>query len=83
MNWSALAAVCSLLGVFATIIGVAFISGRMTEKIGENTMKTKEHADIIAVHGGRLNDHDVALGEIRAYQKGFSAAAQVSGTKDA
>lgn len=82
MNWSAIAAVCSLFGVVATIVGVAFTSGRLTEKIRENKEKVDGHGVLLVEHGSRLNDHDVELAKLNEWKNGYNAAARVSGKQE-
>lgn len=78
-NWAAVAAAGSIFGVLATIIGVAFTSGRLTEKLGEHKVKLDEHAEAIKAHGETLTDHEVQLGRLNEWKDGYNAAARVSG----
>ncbi len=78
-NWAEVAAVCSLLGVFATIIGVAFTSGRLTEKLGEADKRINWHDETLKAYGETLTDHEVQLGRLNEWKDGYNAAARVSG----
>jgi hypothetical protein len=78
-NWAAVAAVCSLLGVFATLIGVAFTSGRLTEKLGEASKRIDGHDETLRAHGETLTDHEVHLGRFNEWKDGYNAAARVTG----
>jgi hypothetical protein len=78
-NWAAIAAAGSIFGVLATIIGVAFTSGRLTEKLGEHKVRLDEHATTLKAHSETLTDHEVQLGRLNEWKDGYNAAARVSG----
>jgi hypothetical protein len=81
MHWDAIAAACSMFGILATIIGVAYTSGRMTEKLRESREKIEEHSIALKEHAGRLDEHALSIDRLQQWREGFNAAANVSGGK--
>jgi hypothetical protein len=79
MNWAAIAAFCSLFGVLATLTGIAFTTGRLTEKLKENREKIDTHASLLGEHSITLTEHEVALGRLNEWKDGYNAAARISG----
>lgn len=82
MNWAAVAAIGSLIGVVVTIISVAYMSGQFTQQIKDNKDKTAEHAATLEKHQEKLEDHGEKIGRLQEWKNGFNAAARVSGNKE-
>jgi hypothetical protein len=77
MNWSAAAAIGSLLAVLAVIIGWGFTHGQLTqtvkdvkEDVSDLKQTTKAHADTLVVHGEKI-------GRLQEWKDGFSAGARL------
>lgn len=56
------------------LIVAAYVYGKFTQKIEENSERTIEHAKALEIHRGRLDGHDVQLGEMKAWRDGYNAA---------
>lgn len=83
MNWAALAAMASLLGVLATIIGVAYTSGKLTQRISDNDDQIKIHARRLDDHAERLGLQDVKIGKIEEWKSGVRLGVHIgAGTKE-
>ncbi len=72
------AALASCFGILVTIVGVAYVSGRLTQQIAENRKLVDEHDRTLAEHGERLSDHDVKIGRLHEWKSGFNAGAAVT-----
>jgi hypothetical protein len=79
MGWDQLAAICSLFGVVATVTGVAFTSGRLSEKIRENRDRVLAQAEMLEKHSARLDNHTLRVDRLEQWREGFNAAACISG----
>lgn len=89
MNWSAVAAIGSLIGVVVTIVSVAYMSGQFTQQIKDGKAKEKEHDERFDKHdakfdqvASKLEDHGEKIGRLQEWKNGFNAAARVSGSKE-
>lgn len=78
MNWSAIAAIVSLLGLIATIIGVAYTSGRLSQRVEENGDQVKIHAARLDDHAERIGGHDVKIGRLEEWKSGLNTGARLS-----
>lgn len=83
MNWTVVAAVSSMFGVLCTVIGVAYISGRVTKQVESNTLDISKHDVRLDGHDDKLNEHDVELGKLHEWKNGYNAAARISGNNGA
>lgn len=82
MNWSAVAAIGSLIGVVVTIVSVAYMSGQFTQQIKDSKDKATEHSVTLKEHAEKLEDHGEKIGRLQEWKNGFNAAARVSGSKE-
>jgi threonine dehydratase len=82
VNWAAIAAITSLFGVLATIIGTAYTAGQMREKIKNNSDRLDVHDDRLDKHAAKLEEHGENIGRLQEWRSGFNAAARVSGNRE-
>lgn len=82
MNWAAIAAIVSGCGLLVTVLGIAYTSGKLTQRIDDTEKVVGGHAETLAEHAARLGVHDVDLGRLKEWKDGFNAAARVSGNKE-
>jgi hypothetical protein len=78
MNWSLIAALFSLFGVIATIVGVAYTSGQFSQRVHASEEQNKLHAIRLDEHAKQLSSHDVKLGRIEEWKSGLSTGARLS-----
>lgn len=72
MNWSAVAAIVSLIGLIATSWGIAYTSGRFTQRIEGVEEKADAHTVRLDAHDTRLNVHDSRLSAIDEWKSGVT-----------
>lgn len=82
MNWAAVAAIASLIGVLVTIVVGAYNSGQVTQKLDNNIADTRAHAERLDDHGERIGGLDVKVGKLEEWKEGYNAASRVSVSRD-
>jgi hypothetical protein len=82
MNWAALAAITSALGVLASFAVAAYVYGALTQQVKDGKEKAGEHSVTLKEHADKLEDHSEKIGRLQEWKNGFNAAARVSGTKE-
>ena len=55
------------------IVGVAYVYGKLSEKVAVNMQQSMEHAKILEKHRTRLDGIDVKLSEVNAWRQGYDA----------
>jgi len=80
MNWAAVAAICSLVGLLVTALGAAFTYGSLTNKVKAQGETLKDHSVRLNEHTDKLGNHEVKLGRLQEWKDGFSAAVNVKGS---
>jgi hypothetical protein len=79
MNWAAVAAVTSLIGLLATIIGTAYNAGQIRQEVKNQRERIDGHGERLDQHEEKLGTHQEKLGRLEEWKNGFNAAARVSG----
>jgi len=79
VNWSVVAAVCSVITLLCVLIGGGVLWGTLTEKVAGLTKRADSHKAELAVIDTRLNVHDVEIGRLKEWKSGYNAAARISG----
>lgn len=74
MDFSVLAAGCSLIGTLVTIGGIAYTSGKLTQQIVENRARTTEHTITLKEHAEKLEEHGERISRLQEWKSGFNAA---------
>lgn len=74
MDWSVLAATCSLIGTAVTIGGIAYTSGKLTQQIVDTRARTEEHTITLKDHAEKLEEHQEKIGRLQEWKSGFNAA---------
>jgi hypothetical protein len=82
MNWAALAAVMSGIGVLASFGLAAFVYGKLTQQVTDNKEKTSEHALTLKEHAEKLEDHGGKISRLQEWKNGVSIGAKISGAKE-
>ena len=73
MSAELVAAIASVIGVLVTIVGVAFISGKLTQKIEDNSRVIADHGDRLDKHAIILNTHEVEIAKLNEWRNGYNA----------
>ncbi len=68
-----LALVAAAMSLAVQLVVAAYVYGKFTQKIEENSSRTVEHSKALELHRGRLDGHDVQLGELKAWRDGYNA----------
>lgn len=82
MTPATVAAILSALTFLATLAGIAYTSGKLTQRIDNNDKRSDAHDAKLVLHDERLGEHDVQLGKLEEWKNGYNAAARVSGHRD-
>lgn len=56
------------------IVAAAYVYGKLTQQVGENAARTREHGIQLEVQRGRIDNHDVQIGELKAWNAGYEAS---------
>ena len=83
INWSAVAAIISAVGLLITIGVGVFWGGRLTQKTLDNEIKLDSHSQRLDGIDGRINGIDVSVGRLHEWKDGFNAGARKLGTNEA
>jgi len=83
VDFSVLAAGCSLIGTLVTIGGIAYTSGKLTQQIVDTRARTEEHKITLKEHAEKLEEHGDKISRLQEWRAGFNAAvSRASVTRD-
>lgn len=82
INWLAVAAVSSIVGIIFTVCAAAYTSGRLTQKIQDHDETLVEHGETLKTHTKQLGEHELGLDRLTQWKNGFNAAANISGSHE-
>jgi hypothetical protein len=80
INWAAVAAVAAICGVLVTVIGVAFTTGKVLEKMATDSERVDGVVELQKEQGEKLGEHGLEIDRLKQWRMGFQAAANVSGS---
>jgi len=75
MNWEMVGAVFAMLTFFTVLIGGGVMWGSITEKVSGLVKRADSANTKIAVLDDRVNAHQVEIAELKAWNRGYDAAA--------
>lgn len=82
MNWAAVAAITSIVGVVTSLLVAAYIYGKLTQQVKDGRDRTDDHGETLKAHGEKLETHGNKIGRLEEWKSGFNAAARVAGGKE-
>lgn len=56
------------------LLGVTYVYGKLTQRVSDGAMRTKENTEQLETHRSRLDGHDVQIGKLQAWRDGYDAA---------
>jgi len=83
VNWAALGAIASIIGVATSLLVAAYVYGKLSQQVKDGRDRTDDHSDLLKVHGEKLESHGNKIGRLEEWKSGFNAAARVAGSKEA
>lgn len=78
MNWALIAALFSLFGMIATIVGVAYTSGQVTQKVHEHGERFRIVDERLEDHAEKIGMQDVKIGRLEEWKSGLNTGARLS-----
>jgi hypothetical protein len=82
LNYGAVAAIGSLLTFFATVMGVAYLAGKFTQRIDDGDVRNDKQDTRLDKHDEKLEEHGNKIVRLQEWKNGFNAAANVSGGRE-
>ena len=79
MNWGAVAAICSLCGVLATIVSMIYLGATFAQKLRDNMERTDDHGVRLNKHSDILNNHEVRIAQRESWHEGYVFGARAPG----
>jgi hypothetical protein len=82
MNWSAIAAVVSIVTLVVLVFGIVYAGGKMAQRIDDNVNDLRDHKLRLDGHDIRHISHEVEIAKLVEWKNGYNAAAAVSGNPE-
>jgi hypothetical protein len=82
VNWAAFGAITSAFSVLVTVVGIAYLAGKFTQRINDGDSRLNKHDVRLDRHDDKLDDHGQKIVRLQEWKNGFNAAANVSGNKE-
>lgn len=78
MNWAAVAAIGSIVGVFCTVVMWVFWGGKMTQRVDDHHRRLDGNDELIGSHADRIANHDAKIAHLEGWKEGFDAGSRTS-----
>lgn len=74
MDASTLAAIFAGLSLLATLVGVIFIGGKLSQRVEDHGIRLDRHDELFIRHDTRLGSTEVAIEGLKQWRDGYNAA---------
>jgi hypothetical protein len=79
LNASVLAAVFAGLSFLATLVGVIFIGGKLSQRVEDHGLRLNGHDRLFERHDVRLGSNEIAIEGLKQWRDGYNAATATPG----